>query len=306
MVEPLSRRVALAALGSAAALAPAAWAAALYRKLTVASDGATIAVREIGHGGPVLMVPSTGRGSDDFDVVAPQLARAGFRVILPEPRGVGGSTGLRDDLTLEDYARGLIAVIKATADGPVDLVADGGGARESRVLLRLAPDRVRRFVSLGTGAGGGAFVSPALGDAKALGLKEDIATGQRPASLAERRAAVAALYFAPGNDPTPWLSGWHAAATKAKVAAAVRSGRDAWWPGPPVDSLVIEGEDDAMAPPLGSKLNAVLGPQAIILEMPRAGHAILAEQPDAITAVLIAYLNGHTDGLQALLNAKAR
>ena len=42
-----------------------------------------------GAGPPVVMLPSLGRGASDFDRLAADVAAAGYRVVCPEPRGVG-------------------------------------------------------------------------------------------------------------------------------------------------------------------------------------------------------------------------
>ena len=46
-----------------------------------------------GQGPAIVLLPSLARDSDDYDEVAEGLAAAGFRVLRPQPRGIGRSTG---------------------------------------------------------------------------------------------------------------------------------------------------------------------------------------------------------------------
>ena len=72
-------------------------------------NGASLKVRTAGAGRPVLFIPSLGRGMEDFDALSRALARRGFLSILPEPRGIGGSTGPAP-ATLADLADDASAV----------------------------------------------------------------------------------------------------------------------------------------------------------------------------------------------------
>ena len=58
-----------------------------------APNGARIAVTVAGEGPALVLLPSLGRGAEDFDALVPPLAAAGHRVIRPQPRWVGDSTG---------------------------------------------------------------------------------------------------------------------------------------------------------------------------------------------------------------------
>src|SRR5690349_4792423 len=59
----------------------------------VRREGVTIEVISEGRGPVIVLLPSLGRDSEEFDPVAERLARAGFRVLRPQPRGYGRSIG---------------------------------------------------------------------------------------------------------------------------------------------------------------------------------------------------------------------
>jgi len=71
-----------------------------------------------GSGPLVVLLPSRGRDSEDFDAVAAGIARAGFRVVRPQPRGAGKSSGPMKGLTLHDFARDVASTIRHEGGGP--------------------------------------------------------------------------------------------------------------------------------------------------------------------------------------------
>src|SRR5712671_263592 len=77
-------------------------------------DRGDVHIEVIAQGlGPVLVIlPSLGRGAEDYNVVAALLAKDGFRVLRPQPRGIGASTGPMRGLTLHDFAADIAAVIE--------------------------------------------------------------------------------------------------------------------------------------------------------------------------------------------------
>ena len=115
--------------------------------LIAAPNGVVILVRTIGTGQPILMIPSLGRGVDDFNAVAAILAQKGYMSILPEPRGIGGSSGpeAKDLFALaQDYA----AVLARLCEGSVAVVGHAFGNRLARALAGLEPGAVAALACL--------------------------------------------------------------------------------------------------------------------------------------------------------------
>lgn len=71
-----------------------------------------------GTGARIVMLPSLGRGATDFDEIAERIAASGYRVLCPQPRGIGASRGPLADITLHDYAGDVAAVIDGDGGGP--------------------------------------------------------------------------------------------------------------------------------------------------------------------------------------------
>jgi pimeloyl-ACP methyl ester carboxylesterase len=79
---------------------------------TVTRDDVWIEVLTQGQGHPIVLLPSLGRGATDFDAIAERLAAASFRVLRPQPRGIGASRGAMTGINLHTYAADIAAVIE--------------------------------------------------------------------------------------------------------------------------------------------------------------------------------------------------
>src|SRR5437868_13535372 len=80
-----------------------------------------------GQGPVIVMLPSLGRSGRDYDVVAARLAAEGFRVLRPEPRGIGRSKGPMENLSVHDFAADVAAVVEHENKGPVVVVGHAWG-----------------------------------------------------------------------------------------------------------------------------------------------------------------------------------
>src|SRR6185369_5489352 len=81
-------------------------AAAQERTRSLVTYGdVTIDLIAEGRGPLIVLLPSRGRDSEDYDEVAAGLAKEGFRVLRPQPRGMHASKGPLKDITLHDLAR---------------------------------------------------------------------------------------------------------------------------------------------------------------------------------------------------------
>ncbi len=70
----------------------------------VSRGNVDIEVLSQGSGAVIVMLPSLGRSGEDYDAVAAMLASEGFRVLRPQPRGIGRSKGPMDGLSMHDLA----------------------------------------------------------------------------------------------------------------------------------------------------------------------------------------------------------
>jgi pimeloyl-ACP methyl ester carboxylesterase len=280
------RKVALG-IGVAVAATPAGARSEVEHSI-VARGSMQIEVLTQGSGPAVVLLPSLGRGAEDFDDVAALIAAAGFRVIRPEPRGIGRSTGPMEGLTLSDLAEDVVASIEADTAGdrrPVIVAGHAFGNWVARAVSAVRPDLVRAVVLLAASVG--TEIDPAI--RPSIDGSFDVALPEE-----ERLHHLRRGYFAAGNDARCWLGGWHPAVVRMQRAATAATQDRAWQRAADrVPVLYVAAEEDAIAPlPTLERLRQELGTQVSLTSIPRAGHALLPEQPARTAEALILFARG--------------
>ena len=238
----------------------------------VRNGDATIEVVAEGSGRLIVMLPSRGRDSSDFDAAAAALAADGFRVLRPQPRGIGGSVGPSETLTLHDYAGDIAAVITAEHDGPAVIVGHAFGNWVARMTAVDHPALVRGVVL----AAAAAKVYPP-GLSAVVGKVGDPALPE-----SERRMYLQQAFFAPGHDPSSWLAGWYPAVNRSQNAASERTRQAEWWSGGKAPLLDLQAADDPFKPAASrNELKDEFGSRVTLVVIPDASHALFPEQPKA-------------------------
>ncbi len=233
-------------------------------------------------GRTAILLPSLGRGAEDFDHLANALADAGYRTVALQPRGVSGSKGQMQDVTLDELAADVALAIESQGEPHVTLIGHAFGNRLARNTARLYPDKVSRVALLA--CGGQVPMAPeAMHD-----LLSCFDLSLPPETHLEH---VRRAFFAPGNDPAVWKDGWHPATATMQSAAVRGSDHEAWKLGGGQPMLVVQAMQDAIAPPVNAKALLDAAPDRMTLvEIDNAGHAMLPEQPDAIAKAVIDWL----------------
>src|SRR3954449_8505755 len=98
----------------------------------VAQGDTRVRVRSAGSGEVVVLLPGMGRPASDLDPFAALLLLAGYRVLQPDPRGLG-SQGTLNGLTLHDLAADVAAVIEREG-GRAVVIGHGFGNRVARMV----------------------------------------------------------------------------------------------------------------------------------------------------------------------------
>jgi pimeloyl-ACP methyl ester carboxylesterase len=252
----------------------------------VAHGDARLEVRVIGKWGErdVVMLPSLGRGSHDFDALAARVTGQGYRVLLPEPRGIAESTGPLDGQTLHDFAGDVAAVIRALSPEPVVLIGHAYGNRVARTVAADHPDLVQELVLIAAGG--------------LVPVREEIVAAMRgsmtPGLKAEERLShLTTAFFAPGNDPSVWLEGWWPEVALAQSAAVRATKVEDWWEAGGKPITVLQASDDAIATRANADdLKRRLGERVKIVDISGAGHAMLPEQPEQIAVAVLKVVRG--------------
>jgi pimeloyl-ACP methyl ester carboxylesterase len=249
------------------------------RRMVSAGAGVHIQVIAEGRGPLVVLVPSFARGSEDLAATAAELAGAGMRVLRPQPRGAGGSTGPMIGLSYADWARDLLAVVAADGGGPATLIGHAAGSRYARAAATTAPATVRGVVLAGASAAGAP--DPEL----VRDLDSCVATAT---STSDRAAALRRSFFAPGNDVGPWLTGWSPATAQAQRATAPDDG---WAYAGGVAMLDLIGRHDPWRPVSShGDIAATLGARVTVTVVDGASHALLVERPAEVAAAIAGWI----------------
>jgi pimeloyl-ACP methyl ester carboxylesterase len=235
-----------------------------------------------GQGRPIVLLPSLGRGASDFDAIATKLAEADHRVLRPQPRGIGASTGPWHGVKLEDLAADIAAVIESNAGGPAFVVGHAFGNRVARTLATLRPELVRAVALVAANVGH----NPSPPEVRAaIRLSADVTA---PAEA--RIAAMQLVFFAPGNDATVWLEGWHPEVLAAQRIAGDLTPRSLDYAAGQAPVLYIQPSHDPLAHVADAEeYKRALGDRVTVVVVPNAAHAVIVEQPAAVSDALIAY-----------------
>ncbi len=257
-------------------------ASAQHKRETVTDKDVRIEVISEGAGPVVVILPSRGRDSeDDYDEFAAGIAMAGYRVLRPQPRGTGASTGPMNGLTLHDFARDVAAVIEHARGGPAVVVGHAFGNWIARMTAADHPQLVRGVAILAAAA----KTYP--------GALTEAVTRSADVTLpdAERLKYLRSTFFAPGHDASVWLQGWYPEVNASQFAAGRATKQDEWWGSGTAPLLDLQAALDPFKPrETANELKDELGERVSIVVIPNASHALIPEQPAAVVEAIVAWM----------------
>ena len=251
------------------------------RKIVTRGD-VTLEVFVQGSGPSMVLLPSLGRGAEDFEPMAQILQEEGFQVVRPQPRGIGGSTSPAPYTDLHDCSNDIVAIIEALCEGPVIMVGHAFGNRVSRLLATIRPDLVRGVVLVAANVGHAPSppkVREAIRNSANTSLADDI-----------RLEALRFAFFAPGNDAIPWLKGWNPQVLAAQRHAGDQTSRMEDYASGSAPVLYMQPSHDPLAHAEDAvEYKAALGDRLSVIRIPQSSHAAIAEQPDFIAREIAAW-----------------
>jgi pimeloyl-ACP methyl ester carboxylesterase len=235
-----------------------------------------------GKGRTVVLLPSLGRGAGDFAPMADGLEREGFRVLRPQPRGIGASTSPSVYVDLHDCSNDIAAVIEADGNGPAIMVGHAFGNRVSRLLATIRPDLVKGVVLVAANVGHAP--SPPK-------IREAIRNSADPTLPPHVRLdALRLVFFAPGNDAASWLENWYPDVLAAQRYAGDQTPRTEDYAAGQAPVLYMQPSHDPLAHANDAvEYKAALGERLTVLQIPNSSHAAIAEQPDFIAREIAAW-----------------
>jgi pimeloyl-ACP methyl ester carboxylesterase len=246
---------------------------------------ATIALDDTGEGIPVLLLHGFPATRDLWSGVAPRLAEAGFRVLVPDLVGYGASeaaTGVRVDMASQ--ARWMLELLDALGLARAVVGAHDVGSAAAQLMVASAPQRVRGLAVL-DGVYAGEWAMEAIAGIQAW----DPAQARRLFPVLARRLAKSAAMrdmLAAYEGEQGGLRLIRAARDldprqTAHIGEALRASG--------VPALVLWGEHDAFLP-----LNTVARPLADLLRaslvLLPGGHFTPMDCPREVASALLEFL----------------
>lgn len=282
MSKSISRRVIVLTLALGGCISSDPFRAA--RRVNIDTARGPLEVFDDGppNGPPLVLLPSLGRGAQDFDDLTSRLTDAGYRVIRPQPRGIGASRTYDFNPTLADLAEDVLIAVQQINLGSFVVVGHAFGNRVARMIATQNPERTRALILLA--AGGKVAMAPEVEQALVrsfdLSLPDD-----------ERMAYVQQAFFAPGNDPNTWRTGWFPSVAEMQIGATQRTSIDDWWLANNLPVLVVQPMQDVLAPAENAEILRREGGERVrVAYIERAGHALLPEQPRLLAETILSYL----------------
>jgi pimeloyl-ACP methyl ester carboxylesterase len=287
---------------------------------TILTPVLEIAYLEFGPADGPVVILLHGWPSDvhDWDGVAPALAAAGYRVLVPWLRGFGATRFLDDATPRSGQQAALGADVRDFMDAlsvPRAILAgyDWGG-RAACVVAALWPERVRGLLSI-TGYGIQNIAAAALPAAAEHEYRYwyqwYFHTERGRAGLAANRGDIARLLW------RLWSPNWNFDDATFQATApsfdnpdyvevTIQSYRHRYGNAPSdpayddlearlapqpeitVPTIVLHGADDGVGPPVGSiPRDRLFTGQFERLLIPRAGHFLSRENPDDVVAAVV-------------------
>lgn len=233
-----------------------------------------------GDGPAVVLLHGAFGGARSWYYQTPALAKAGYRVHAPERRGHAHTPDVAGPLTYSVMANDTIAYLESEVACPARLIGWSDGAVVALLVALRRPELVDRLVLIGqyfnsTGRITGGLVDQLLGPAPS-GLGADIMRFLRTEY----------------DEVSPDGSG-HFPVVYTKTLEMIRTE-------PEIDlrtlgdvtapTLVLQGDRDEVSLQHSADVVAAL-PAARLAVLP-GSHALPAENPDPVNALLISFLQG--------------
>ncbi len=241
-----------------------------------------------GSGKTIVLLPGLGGEASSFDNFAPLLNKAGYKTVALSMRGIAGSKGPLENLTLHDLAGDVAGVIEQLGDYPTHLLGWAYGNRVARCLAEDHPQLVKTVILLAAGG-------QAIPDPEALKNLTKLFTPNL--TNQERIEAARLSLFSPSTAMETIIQALKSsrsfpdaitAHSKANQATPIKE----WWNGGEAPMLIIQGSDDRIAPPEnGQILKREFGERVKLINIEKAGHYMHAEQPKPIAKVIISFLS---------------
>ena len=119
------------------------------KKIVHKIDGITLEAFVEGSGETIILLPAGGSDATIFKTFSPYLVEAGLRTIAVNFRGVAGSQGPVEEISLHELADDVASIIQNYTDGSAFVLGYAFGNRVARCLAVDHPDILKGIILLG-------------------------------------------------------------------------------------------------------------------------------------------------------------
>jgi pimeloyl-ACP methyl ester carboxylesterase len=262
-----------------------------------AEGGRRLSWRSGGRGPALVLINGYAGTADDWDPAFVAVLEGAFEVVRPDNRGVGGAPlGDPAGLTVEAMADDVAALMDALGLAAADVAGWSMGGFVAQALACRAPGRVRSLALVSTDPGGAAAVP---GDPAVWARLTDHSGTAR-----EQAARLNGLLFpAPLADAIDHELGDAVAVARAGLAPEALAAQEramADWharepaaaPRPAPPALALHGGADVVIPPANAARLAGRWPGCGVELIAGAGHAVMAQEPVRVAAMIAAHAGG--------------
>jgi len=231
----------------------------------------------------LLVWPSFARDSiEDFHEFSTALAEAGYRVLRPQPRGMGESTG-PIDTTWDELGADVASVIDSFGNGKAVILGHAAGQRVTKYMAATYPEKVPSIVL--------ACISTGINTNATIAATATIASNYSN-SAEDRLAALELGYFAPGHDASVWLTGWFTDAVGSVSGTGVST-----LGGNNTQILdIIATLDPWRQEDQWNYTTGLAGNRSTVVFVEDASHALFPENLQGLLDVLLPWLSTQTSG----------
>ncbi len=265
---------------------------AIGKERIAGREAQTVAYFDHGEGEPVILLASLARSVSDFNELADAISQAGFRTLAVESRGIGRTAGGGPFAagSLHELAGDVLTVlrdVRLPETQRFHVIGHAFGNRVARTLATDYPERVHSLTLIA--AGGHTPIESRVGRALVVSTLSFL-------PWLMREPALRLAFFSGDNEiPEWWRNGWWFWGGIGQAAAADATRSSEFWRGGDAPMLVIQAEDDKLAPASasGSLLAEEFPKRVTLVEIAGAGHALLPEHPAPIRDAVLAFLEAH-------------
>ena len=238
----------------------------------------------------IFALPGSGADVSRYQYLGPLLAEAGYKLVAINQRGILGSSGNLERITLRDLAGDVIAVADKMKIEKFHMAGWAFGNRTSRMLATTYPERLASLILIAAGGLVPALTEPGelakLLDDQTLSEEEKIHFARRTMFSPETEQNVVRNYV---RGLTYWPE-----ARKGQAEANRNTPLEDWAAGGEGPVLMIMGVNDLTAPiENGYRMKAEHGDRLTLISIENAGHAVGLEKPKEVAEAMIEFLQKH-------------